>query len=77
MIRQARQMASVCMTSRNAGPASKPCSRIISSEYIPQPSTNSGASVSSRVSDGWRRARSSWRWWPGYASWMLVLLIEA
>ena len=48
----------------------------MSSEYIPQPSTNSGASVSSRVSDGIRRAVSSWRWWPGYASWMLVLLIE-
>ena len=21
-------------------------------------------------------ATDSWRWWPGYASWMLVLLIE-
>ncbi len=22
-------------------------------------------------------AADSWRWWPGYASWTLVLLIEA
>ena len=56
MIRHARQIASVCSASRNAGPASKPSSRIICSEYMPQPSTNSGASVSSRVSDGCRDA---------------------
>jgi hypothetical protein len=29
-----------------------------------------------RVRLGWRFATASWRWWPGYASWMLVLLIE-
>ena len=52
MIRQARHTASVYMAARNAGPASKPSSRIICSEYMPQPSTNSGASVSIRVSDG-------------------------
>ena len=45
MIRHARQIASVCMLRRKFGAASKPCSRIICSEYIPQPSTNSGASV--------------------------------
>ena len=49
MIRQARQMASVYIATRKAGPASKPSSRIICSEYMPQPSTNSGASVSIRL----------------------------
>ena len=49
MIRQARQIASVYMFSRKFGASSKPCSRIICSEYIPQPSTNSGALVSARV----------------------------
>ena len=57
MIRQARQIASVCIASRNSGPSSKPCSRIICSLYMPQPSTNSGASVRRRTSDGWRRGR--------------------
>ncbi len=76
MIRQARQIASVCMVSRKFGASSKPCSRIICSEYIPQPSTNSGALGQQ---PGQRRVPAgdaSWRWWPGYASWMLVLLIE-
>ena len=45
MIRQARQIASVYIASRKFGASSKPCSRIICSEYMPQPSTNSGASV--------------------------------
>ena len=56
MIRQARQIASVCRSSQKRGASSKPCSRIICSEYIPQPSTNSGASVVSLTSDGWRLA---------------------
>ena len=76
MIRQARQIASVYIASRKFGASSKPCSRIICSEYMPQPSTNSGASVPRRVRLGWAFATASWRWWPGYASWMLVLLIE-
>ena len=76
MIRQARQIASVCMFRRKFGASSKPCSRIICSEYIPQPSTNSGASTARRVSEGCLPATASCRWWPGYASWMLVLLIE-
>ena len=77
MIRQARQIASVARATRNSGPASKPSSRIICSLYIAQPSANSGASAKRRVSDGCRIATASWRWWPGYASWMLVLLMPA
>ena len=77
MIRQARQTASVYIAVRKAGPASKPSSRIICSEYMPHPSTNSGASVSIRVRLGCLAATASWRWWPGYASWMLVFEIEA
>ena len=40
---------------------------------------NSGNNVAAwvRVRDGFREAMTSWRWWPGYASWMLVLLIDA
>ncbi len=76
MIRQARQIASVYMFRRKLAASSKPCSRIICSEYIPQPSTNSGALVRARVRLGCLPATDSWRWWPGYASWMLVLLIE-
>ena len=76
MIRHARQIASVYIATRNAGPASKPSSRIICSEYMPQPSTNSGASVEHPGQARWWTATASWRWWPGYASWMLVFEIE-
>ena len=48
-----------------AGPASNPSSRIICSLYMPQPSTNSGASSISRARLGWVVAAESWRWWPG------------
>ena len=65
MIRQARQIASVWRFSRKFAAASKPCSRIICSEYIPQPSVNSGASVMIRVIEGWLLATLSWRWCPG------------
>ena len=77
MIRQARQMASVASIIRCAGVASKPCSRISCSLYMPQPSTNSGASTSRRLRVGRSSAAESCRWWPGYASWMLVLEIDA
>ncbi len=77
MIRQERQIASVYMITRCSGVASKPSSRIICSQYMAQPSTNSGASIIRRDRLGCAIAALSWRWWPGYASWMLVLLIEA
>ena len=77
MIRHARQIASVYITSGSSGRRRSPARASSAREYMPQPSTNSGASVSRRVRLGWRRATASWRWWPGYASWMLVLLIEA
>ena len=42
----------------------------------PSPRRTRARRSASRVSDGWPFATASWRWWPGYASWMLVLLIE-
>ena len=77
MIRQARQMASVWSMRRKGGASSKPSSRMTCSLYMPQPSVNSGASAMARMRLGWVIAAVSCRWWPGNASWMLVLLIEA
>ena len=77
MIRQARQIASVCerepeLRRRRRSPARASSARCT----CPSPRRTPGASTWARVSDGWRSPTASWRWWPGYASWMLVLLIE-
>ena len=64
-MRQARQMASVATMTRRAGVSSKPASSIICSQYMPQPSWNSGASVSSRAGVGEVSAAENCRWWPG------------
>ena len=77
MIRQARQMASVWSIRRKGAASSKPSSRMTCSLYMPQPSVNSGASVMARMRLGCVIAAVSWRWWPGKASWMLVLLMDA
>ena len=77
MIRQARQIASVYMFEPEVrGVVEALLAHHLLGVHPPALDELRARRSASRVSDGWRFATASWRWWPGYASWMLVLLIE-
>ena len=77
MIRQARQIASVCMFSRKFGGGVEALlAHHLLGVHPPALDELRGVGQQPGQRRVARSRRDSWRWWPGYASWMLVLLIE-
>ena len=77
MIRHARQIASVCMIEAvlRLGVEALLAHHLLG-VHAPALDELGGVAQQARQRRMARAPRVSWRWWPGYASWMLVLLIE-
>ena len=61
----------------SAGRRRSPARASSARSTCPSPRRTRGRRPAAGSATGAGGAASSWRWWPGYASWMLVLLIEA